>query len=91
MRLFPQNIAQEFASQGVRCNAICPGFFPAEQNRKLLDEQRVANITNGAPTPSCGDPNKPVGAAILLLSKKASGYMTGSAVHVDGGFACSQS
>ncbi len=46
---------------------------------------------NGAPTPRCGDPNKPVGAAILLLSKKASGYMTGSAVHVDGGFACSQS
>jgi NAD(P)-dependent dehydrogenase (short-subunit alcohol dehydrogenase family) len=43
---------------------------------------------NGAPTPRCGDPNEPVGAAILL-SKKASGYMTSSAVYVDGGFTCS--
>ncbi|MBP3529599.1 MAG: SDR family oxidoreductase [Thermoguttaceae bacterium] len=76
-------------SQGVRCNAICPGFFPAEQNRKLLDEQRGANMMNGAPTRRYGDPNELVGAAILLLSKKASGYMTGSAVYVDGGFTCS--
>ncbi|MBR5243081.1 MAG: SDR family oxidoreductase [Thermoguttaceae bacterium] len=75
--------------QGVRCNAICPGFFPAEQNRKLLDEQRVANIMNGTPTPRYGDPNELIGAAILLLSKKAGSYMTGSAVYVDGGFTCS--
>ena len=84
-----QNIAQEFASQGVRCNAICPGFFPAEQNRKLLDEQRVANIMNGTPMRRYGDPNELIGAAILLLSKKAGSYMTGSAVYVDGGFTCS--
>ena len=84
-----QNIAQEFASQGVRCNAICPGFFPAEQNRKLLDEQRVANIMNGTHMRRYGDPNELVGAAILLLSKKAGSYMTGSAVYVDGGFTCS--
>ncbi|MBQ2851355.1 MAG: SDR family oxidoreductase, partial [Thermoguttaceae bacterium] len=78
-------------SQGVRCNAICPGFFPAEQNRKLLGEQRVANIMNGAPTPRCGDPNELIGAAILLLSKKAGSYMTGSAVYVDGGLVCRRS
>ena len=46
-------------------------------------------MMNGAPTRRYGDPNELVGAAILLLSKKASGYMTGSAVYVDGGFTCS--
>ncbi|MBQ5790042.1 MAG: gluconate 5-dehydrogenase, partial [Thermoguttaceae bacterium] len=48
---------------------MCPGFFPAEQNRKLLDEQRVANIMNGTPMRRYGDPNELIGAAILLLSK----------------------
>ena len=84
-----RNIAQEFGAQGVRCNAICPGFFPAEQNRKLLDEKRVANIMNGTPMRRYGDPNELVGAAILLLSKKAGSYITGSPVYVDGGFTAS--
>lgn len=84
-----QNIAQEFGEQGVRCNAICPGFFPAEQNRKLLDEKRVANIMNGTPMRRYGDPSELIGAAILLLSKNAGSYITGSAVYVDGGFTCS--
>jgi len=84
-----QNIAQEFATQNIRVNAICPGFFPAEQNRKLLDEQRVANIMNGTPMHRYGTPDELVGAALLLLSKKAGSYITGSTVYVDGGFTCS--
>jgi len=36
-----QFLAREWAQKGVRVNAIVPGFFPAEQNRKLLTEQRV--------------------------------------------------
>jgi len=84
-----QNIAQEFATQKIRVNAICPGFFPAEQNRKLLDEKRVANIMNGTPMNRYGTPDELVGAALLLLSKKAGSYITGSTVYVDGGFTCS--
>ena len=84
-----RNIAQEFGTQGVRCNAICSGFFPAEQNRKLLDAKRVENIMNGTPMRRYGDPNGLIGAAILLLSKKAGSYITGSPVYVDGGFTCS--
>lgn len=83
------NIAQEFATQGVRCNAICPGFFPAEQNRKLLDEKRVENIMNGTPMKRYGDPNELVATAILLLSKNAASYITGASFYVDGGFTCS--
>ena len=84
-----QNIAQEFAAQKIRANSICPGFFPAEQNRKLLDEKRVENIMNGTPMRRYGSPDELVGAALLLLSKKAGSYMTGSIVYVDGGFTCS--
>jgi NAD(P)-dependent dehydrogenase (short-subunit alcohol dehydrogenase family) len=84
-----QNIAQEFATQKIRVNAICPGFFPAEQNKKLLDEKRVENIMNGTPMRRYGTPDELIGAALLLLSKKAGSYMTGSTVYVDGGFTCS--
>ncbi len=45
-----QNVAREFAPKNVRVNALCPGFFPAEQNRKILDPARVqhhAANTNG--------------------------------------------
>lgn len=84
-----RNIAQEFAPRGIRCNALCPGFFPAEQNRKILDEKRVANIMNGTPMGRYGDPNELVGAAILLLSRNAGSYITGSSVYVDGGFTAS--
>ena len=84
-----QNIAQEFATQKIRVNAICPGFFPAEQNKKLLDEKRVENIMNGTPMRRYGTPDELVGAALLLLSNKAGSYITGSTVYVDGGFTCS--
>lgn len=84
-----RNIAQEFGDKGIRCNAICPGFFPAEQNRKLLDEKRVENIMNGTPMRRYGDPNELIGATILLLAKKAGSYITGSPVYVDGGFTAS--
>jgi NAD(P)-dependent dehydrogenase (short-subunit alcohol dehydrogenase family) len=84
-----QNIAQEFATQNIRVNAICPGFFPAEQNRKLLTEERIENIMRGTPMRRYGNPDELIGAALLLLSKNAGSYMTGSVVYVDGGFTCS--
>jgi NAD(P)-dependent dehydrogenase (short-subunit alcohol dehydrogenase family) len=84
-----QNIAQEFATQKIRVNSICPGFFPAEQNRKLLDEKRVESIMSGTPMRRYGLPDELIGAALLLLSKNAGSYITGSTVYVDGGFTCS--
>ncbi|MDR0869625.1 MAG: SDR family oxidoreductase [Planctomycetaceae bacterium] len=84
-----QNIAQEFAAKNIRCNAICPGFFPAEQNRKILDAERVDNIMRGTPMRRYGTPDELVGAALLLLSPKAGSYITGAALYVDGGFTCS--
>lgn len=81
-----QNLAREYAEKNVRINALCPGFFPAEQNRKILDEERVRNIMSGTPMNRFGEPEELVGATLLLLSRKAGSFMTGAAVYVDGGF-----
>ncbi len=81
-----QNVARELAPKQVRVNAICPGFFPAEQNRAILDETRTANIMAQTPMARFGDPEELVGATLLLLSKRAGSYITGAAYYVDGGF-----
>ena len=81
-----RNVAREFGTQGVRVNAICPGFFPAEQNRKLLDQERIDNIMRHTPMNRFGESEELIGAMLLLVSPKAGSFMTGSIVNVDGGF-----
>jgi NAD(P)-dependent dehydrogenase (short-subunit alcohol dehydrogenase family) len=81
-----QNVAREFAPHGVRVNALCPGFFPAEQNRKILDQQRTENVMRNTPLARFGEPEELVGAALLLLSRRAGSFITGAAYYVDGGF-----
>lgn len=81
-----KNLAREWAPRNVRVNLLCPGFFPAEQNRKILDEQRVADIMRHTPMGRFGDPKELVGPTLLLLAPKAGGFVTGHALFVDGGF-----
>ncbi len=81
-----RNVAQEFATLGVRVNCICPGFFPAEQNRKVLTKERVESIMAGTPMKRYGEPDELVGALLLLASSKAGQFITGTHVNVDGGF-----
>ena len=81
-----QNVARELAPMGVRVNALCPGFFPAEQNRKILDPERVEKIMAQTPMARFGEPHELVGATLLMLSKKAGSFITGAAYYVDGGF-----
>lgn len=81
-----QNLARELAPVGIRVNALCPGFFPAEQNRAILDEKRTASIMSQTPLARFGEPEELVGAALLLLSKRAGSFITGAAYYVDGGF-----
>jgi len=87
-----QFLAREWAPRGVRVNTLTPGFFPAEQNRRLLYDE------NGQPTARAqailghtamgrfGQPSELVGAAIFLASTAASGFVTGTDLRVDGGF-----
>jgi NAD(P)-dependent dehydrogenase (short-subunit alcohol dehydrogenase family) len=81
-----QNVARELAPSGVRVNALCPGFFPAEQNRKILAPERVEKILAQTPMARFGEPSELVGATLLMLSKKAGSFITGATYYVDGGF-----
>lgn len=81
-----QFLAREWAPHRIRVNAIRPGFFPAEQNRALLSPERTAQIMAHTPYGRFGEPQELVGAVLFLASEKASSFVTGSILTVDGGF-----
>lgn len=87
-----QFLAREWAGKGVRVNSITPGFFPAEQNRRLLYNEdgsptpRAQAIMKHTPMARFGSPEELVGAAVFLASNKASAFVTGIDIRVDGGF-----
>jgi NAD(P)-dependent dehydrogenase (short-subunit alcohol dehydrogenase family) len=83
---FTRNVAREFAPHGVRVNCLCPGFFPAEQNRKILTPERTESIMRHTPAGRFGEPRELVGATLLLLAPAAGSFITGEAIYVDGGF-----
>jgi NAD(P)-dependent dehydrogenase (short-subunit alcohol dehydrogenase family) len=81
-----QYLARELAPSRVRVNAIAPGFFPAEQNRALLSEERVRAILGHTPAGRLGESEELIGAAVWLAAGRASSFVTGAIVRVDGGF-----
>ena len=87
-----QFLAREWATRGVRVNSITPGFFPAEQNRALLfnadgsPTPRTQAIWGHTPMHRFGESQELIGAAVFLASHKASSFVTGIDLRVDGGF-----
>lgn len=81
-----QFLARELAPHKIRVNAILPGFFPAEQNRKVLTPERVASILTHTPMNRFGEAEELVGATVYLASRQASSFVTGTILRVDGGF-----
>ncbi len=85
-------LAREWAIRGVRVNAISPGFFPAEQNRALLFREdgsyteRGGQIIGHTPMARFGRPEELSGAVVWLASDRASSFVTGQNIVVDGGF-----
>lgn len=85
-------LAREWATQGVRVNSITPGFFPAEQNRKLLFNEdgsptaRTQAIWGHTPMKRFGESEELIGACVFLAAHQASSFVTGSDLVVDGGF-----
>ena len=87
-----QFLAREWATKGVRVNTLTPGFFPAEQNRKLLFNEdgsptaRTKSIWGHTPMNRFGESHELIGACLFLASHKASSFVTGTDIRVDGGF-----
>jgi NAD(P)-dependent dehydrogenase (short-subunit alcohol dehydrogenase family) len=81
-----QYLAAELAANNIRVNAIAPGFFPAEQNRQLLSDDRLSAIVGHTPARRLGEPDELVGAVVWLASERASSFVTGAIIRVDGGF-----
>jgi NAD(P)-dependent dehydrogenase (short-subunit alcohol dehydrogenase family) len=87
-----QFLSREWATKNVRVNSITPGFFPAEQNRKLLFNDdgsptaRTKSILGHTPMGRFGTSDELVGATVFLASSRASSFVTGTDIRVDGGF-----
>jgi NAD(P)-dependent dehydrogenase (short-subunit alcohol dehydrogenase family) len=85
-------LAREWAGPGIRVNAISPGFFPAEQNRPLLFQddgtytERGRQIIGHTPMARFGEPRELAGAVVWLAAARASSFVTGQNIVVDGGF-----
>lgn len=83
-----QNLGREWGTQGVRVNAIRPGFLPTEWNRKnFITPEREAAILGHTPMARFGAPVELVGAMLWLASDAAS-FVTGAEIEVDGGYSC---
>jgi NAD(P)-dependent dehydrogenase (short-subunit alcohol dehydrogenase family) len=85
--------AKEFAAHGIRVNAIAPGFFLGKQNRDLLLDKNTGELTprgqaviDRTPWGRFGDLNELAGVTLFLASAKASGFVTGVSIPVDGGY-----
>ena len=90
---FTEWLATYFAKSGIRVNAIAPGFFVGNQNRRLLFNEdgtptaRTAKILAGTPMGRFGELNELEGAVLFLLNNAAAGFITGVCIPIDGGYA----
>jgi NAD(P)-dependent dehydrogenase (short-subunit alcohol dehydrogenase family) len=87
-----QWLAVHFAQAGVRVNAIAPGFFLTEQNRKLMLLEdgsltpRATKVIAHTPMRRFGEPAELLGTLLWLCEPRLSGFVTGAVIPVDGGF-----
>ena len=83
---FTRAIAAELATEGITCNAICPGYFYTELTKPVLDTDTFqAFAKSHVPMERYGEPGELDAAAVFLASKEAS-YVTGAILPVDGGY-----
>jgi len=86
-----RSLAIEYARQGIRVNAIAPGYFPSEMTAGIFeDKELLEHIVSSTPLERVGDPEELKGPAVFLASE-ASSYITGQIIPVDGGWTAGSS
>lgn len=86
-------LAVHFSKVGIRVNAIAPGFFVTAQNKSLLFDEngnptpRTEKILAATPMNRFGKPEELIGTLLYLCDNNASGFVNGTVIPVDGGFA----
>lgn len=81
-----RELALQWARKGIRVNALCPGWFPSEMTAGMeSDDGSQAFIQQMSPIPRMGHEHE-LDGALLLLASKASTFLTGQSVIVDGGW-----
>jgi len=89
---FTQWLAVHMSKVGIRVNAIAPGFFVTKQNESLLKNpdnsytKRSHKILNATPMGRFGEPEELIGAILFLVNEKASSFVSGIVIPIDGGF-----
>lgn len=89
---FTQWLAVHFSREGIRVNAIAPGFFSTAQNKSLLwnadgtPTARTGKILAATPMGRFGEVDELIGATLFLASESAAGFITGVVLPIDGGF-----
>jgi gluconate 5-dehydrogenase len=86
LKMLTRNMATEWAKHNVQVNGIGPGYFATSQTEPIRVDGHPFNdfIIQRTPAGKWGDPDDLKGAAIFL-SSKASDFVTGQVVYVDGG------
>ncbi len=89
---FTQWLAVHFSKEGIRVNAIAPGFFSTAQNAKLLwnddgtPTARTGKILAATPMGRFGKTEELEGGLLFLLNSEAAAFITGVVLPIDGGF-----
>jgi gluconate 5-dehydrogenase len=85
---FTRAVAAELATDGITCNAICPGYFETELTKAILDTESFQQFAKThVPMQRYGKPGELDAAAVFLASDEAR-YVTGAILPVDGGYTC---
>ncbi|HEX5616049.1 MAG TPA: SDR family oxidoreductase [Acidimicrobiia bacterium] len=79
--------ALEYATHGIRVNAVCPGVIDTEMVERFThgDPEAAAQLTSSEPVGRMGSPEE-IAASVVWLCSDAASFVTGQAIAVDGGF-----
>ncbi len=80
-------IAAEYAADGIRCNAICPGYVYTPMTKALLDNEIIREqVIEQIPLGRLSYPDQDIGPLAVYLASEESDFMTGQVHVIDGGF-----